>query len=149
MVAPRRRCLAIARGGKQCGSPPPKGRDYCIYHDPDRREEAAANRKRGGYGRAAGARAAKLAKYGVRTMADLEAELMLATCEVKYGTDPADPSSVKLDVAVGRAMAAMIGVLRHVAVATEYERQLTELRELIATLIAEKDRDGADDLQTA
>jgi hypothetical protein len=149
MVEQRRRCRAITRGGKQCAITPPRDRDFCLHHDPARREEARATRRRGGYNRAARARSAKLAKYGVQTMADLEEIGMLAVCEMRYGLDPEDPDGAKLDVAVARGMAAMISVLRHVAVATEYERQIAELREMLAALIAEKDRDGADDLQTA
>lgn len=148
MVVPRRRCLAITAGGKQCAIWPPTGRDYCIHHDPERTREAADIRRRGGYNRAANRRARKLTKYGVRTMADLEAELMLATCEVKYGEDPDDPNSKRLDIAVARCMGSLVAVLRHVAVATEYERQIAELREMLAELIAEKHAD-ADDVQTA
>ena len=144
----KRRCSAITSGGKQCSVIPPAGRDYCIHHDPERRDEAQAARKRGGTNRAGRQRAAKLAKYGVRTMADLEQVLMLAVCEMRYGLDPDDPESEKLDINVARNMASVVSVLRHVAVATEYERQIAELRELLAALIAEKDRD-AHDVQTA
>lgn len=149
MVEQRRRCLAITSGGKPCAIVPPAGRAYCLHHDPDRHQEAREARRRGGYNRASRRRAAKLLKYGVRTLADLEEELMLSACEVKYGSNPDDPDSPRLDVAVARAQGALIGVLRHVALATEYERIINELREQVAALIAEKDRAGADDLQTA
>lgn len=145
----KRRCLAITKGGRQCAIAPPAGRDYCLQHDPERRAEARETSRRGGRNKAGRQRAAKLAKYGVRTLADLEQMGMLAVCELRYGIDPDDPDSEKLDVAVVRGMAGMISVLRHVAVATEYERQIAELRELLAKLIADKDGPGADDLQTA
>lgn len=145
----RRRCAAITSGGKPCPIAPPTGRAYCVHHDPERVEESRAARQRGGLGKARTARSRKLATFGIQTLADLEQELMLAVCQVRYGIDPKDPKSPKLDIQIARVMASMVGVLRHVAVATEYERQINELREMIASLMADKDRDGADDLQTA
>jgi hypothetical protein len=146
MVEQRRRCSAITSGGKQCAIAPPAGRDFCLHHDPERTQEAAEARRRGGVSKSRTRRARKLATYGVRTMADLEEELMLAICEVRYGEDPKVPDSPRLDPVIARTMASMIGVLRHVAIATEYERQINELREMIAKLMSERD---ADHLQTA
>jgi hypothetical protein len=42
------RCVHIKEDGHQCGSHPPKGKSFCLFHDPDRAEEAMAARAKGG-----------------------------------------------------------------------------------------------------
>lgn len=47
MVATRR-CASTPEDGRACGAPPLKGGDRCVWHAPDRSDEAAEARKLGG-----------------------------------------------------------------------------------------------------
>ena len=42
-------CKHIKDNGDRCGAYPSGGSEYCIWHDPDRKEQAARMRRRGGY----------------------------------------------------------------------------------------------------
>jgi hypothetical protein len=44
----RRRCKGFNEEGEPCGSPPPLDADYCLWHDPERKQEAAEARRIGG-----------------------------------------------------------------------------------------------------
>ena len=42
------RCAGRQRDGRQCGAPPIRGEPYCLWHSPEREEEAAEARRLGG-----------------------------------------------------------------------------------------------------
>ena len=42
------RCAGRQRDGRQCGAPPIKGEPYCLWHSPEREDEAAEARRLGG-----------------------------------------------------------------------------------------------------
>lgn len=42
-------CAFIKENGKRCGAYPPTGAKYCLWHDPDRVEEARKARMKGAY----------------------------------------------------------------------------------------------------
>jgi hypothetical protein len=44
----RQRCCHTTMDGTQCKAHPPKGRDYCFFHDPERAEERKAASRSGG-----------------------------------------------------------------------------------------------------
>lgn len=43
-----RQCKGTSKKGKPCGAPPLTGGDWCIHHDPEKRDQAQAMRSRGG-----------------------------------------------------------------------------------------------------
>lgn len=135
-----RRCPAITRGGKPCKTVPEKDHVYCIWHDPERQQEAAQKRALGGYNSARDARARKLLAKGIESLGDLQDVLTVALLEVYAG---------KLDPRIANAMATLSGRIRDLTLSGEYETQITEIREAIASLVTDKDHAGADDLQTA
>ena len=44
-------CTATTTNGKACGAPALQGRPFCYAHDPERAQERADARRRGGYNR--------------------------------------------------------------------------------------------------
>ena len=42
------RCAGRQRDGRQCGAPPIRGEPFCLWHSPEREEEAAEARRLGG-----------------------------------------------------------------------------------------------------
>jgi hypothetical protein len=48
MTALRRYCEGTTAGGGRCAAAPSRGRPYCLFHDPERVDEAADARRLGG-----------------------------------------------------------------------------------------------------
>ena len=48
MVTPRRGCKGAKGNGQPCGTPPLRGKQFCVWHSPDHAEEAAEARRLGG-----------------------------------------------------------------------------------------------------
>jgi hypothetical protein len=134
----QRRCAGITKGGAACGFPPSPGRAWCLNHDPDRRDELAESRRRGGYNRKATARARKLLAAGTTSMHDVHQDLMLAFVRVREG---------EVELATAQAMAGLARALKDTAVSADYEQQIREIREELARIVAE--RADADHAQTA
>lgn len=42
-------CAFVRENGTRCGAYPPAGNEYCLWHDPERAEEAEKARRKGGY----------------------------------------------------------------------------------------------------
>lgn len=137
MVGATRRCSGITKGGKQCPVTPPEGRTFCVFHDPERQAEASEARRRGGYNRKAVTRARKLLAAGVKTMADVQEELLFAFVGVRDGD---------LDPRTALALASLARALKDVVVSADYETQIRELREEFSRVVSEQ---HADDAQTA
>lgn len=115
----RRRCLGITPGGAPCGALPLHGGDYCLFHDPQAQQRAAAVRYRGGKGTARRERARKLREAGVETLADLDRLLMAALVDVHAG---------RLDVEIYRAMCTGARVIRDLHVGVELEERVGEIQ---------------------
>jgi hypothetical protein len=48
MLSPRRGCAAVKESGEPCGTPPITDSEFCLWHDPDRHQDAAEARRLGG-----------------------------------------------------------------------------------------------------
>ena len=42
------KCAGRQRDGRQCGAPPMRGEDFCLFHSPEHAEDAAEARRLGG-----------------------------------------------------------------------------------------------------
>jgi hypothetical protein len=125
MVEQRRRCSAITSGGKPCPIAPPAGRSYCLNHDPERTEEAAAARKRGGIGKARDVRIRKLAQKSLQTMGDVRDVILLAILEARDGT---------ISPKVAQAMSSLAKTADALTITESLERQIADQNRRIAQL---------------
>jgi hypothetical protein len=87
-------CRHQTKDGKQCNATLQKGKDYCFFHDPDRKEERTAARRQGGITRTRrGPLSLELAAMPLKQSADvgqflgrLVTQICLGNVEVRQGT---------------------------------------------------------------
>lgn len=129
---PARRCIARRTDGKPCRAAAAAGRDYCLWHDPERGDEQARARYKGGKAKAG---------RDLSPSDDADNRITLAT--------PADALAIlergmndlfKLENSVSRARAVFAGVA---AFAKLYETSVQEARlnaveEWIKQVVSEK-----------
>lgn len=123
MVDAPRRCPAITKGGEQCRITPPAGFTYCVWHDPERQQEAAEKRRQGGYNSSREARAKRLLDAGLDSLGDygkLMGDTILKTL------------NKKLDPNVLSAVSTAVRVVKDLSIMTEYGEEIVSLREEVA-----------------
>lgn len=118
-------CQGKNKDGKPCSAQCLPGESWCHWHMPGRDAIRLESRQRGGYNRSREARAKKLLNRGLDQIGDIDDELRLAFIDVRTG---------KLDPKIAIAMASLARVIKDVAVAAQYEKQLEDLRATVAQL---------------
>lgn len=78
-------CSATTREGRPCSAPVLPGGQFCIFHDPTRRERVAQGRRAGGAGKSNAARAAKRIPADIQ---DVLTDLYETLAELRAGTIP-------------------------------------------------------------
>lgn len=116
----RGRCQGRTRSGAPCRMPPAAGASLCFTHDPERAQERAAARKRGGYNRRTAPGELASADVEIRSAADVQRVLVAVLKD-----------AAKLENSVQRAKA--LGSLLLVALRTlevgELEQRLAALEQ--------------------
>lgn len=117
MVVGERGCQGTNRDGSPCSAAAVTGRDYCVWHDPERQQDRDSYRRRGGQNRSREARAKKLLTKGLQDLGDVRDVLLMALLKVESGD---------LDPKVANAMANLAGKIRDLTVGVELEEQIAE-----------------------
>ncbi len=87
-----KRCAASRKDGQPCGAPVLDGRDRCFAHDPTRRTEREAARRKGGENSATAARAERLVPSHMKPVLGA---VLAALRDVRAGTlTPAQGSAI-------------------------------------------------------
>lgn len=124
------RCGSTNQAGEPCSAQPLPGRDWCIWHDPDRAADRDEARRRGGRNSSREARARKLLAKGLEDLGDLQDLLMLCILDVLAG---------RLEPKQAHAVANLAGRIKDLAIGVELEAQVAEQTRQIVAL---RDRVG-------
>jgi hypothetical protein len=123
MVDTPRRCPAITKGGEPCRITPAAGFTYCVWHDPQRQQEAAEKRRLGGYNHSRDARAKRLLASGLDSLGDYGS--LMGDCILKT-------LNGKLDPGILSAVSTAVRVVKDLSIMTEYGEEIVSLREEVA-----------------
>lgn len=129
---PARRCIARRTDGKPCRAAAAAGRDYCLWHDPERGDEQARARHKGGKAKAG---------RDLSPSADAANPITLAT--------PADALAIlsktindlyrlENSVARGRAVIAGVAAFAKLYETSVQEARLNAVEEWIKQVVSEK-----------
>lgn len=122
------KCPSITKSGKQCRGHVPKGRTYCISHDPAWREELREAARRGGEGKATPRRLAKQWAELGRAMGDDDLSDILKSCMFAVKEGDMSPS-----------VASAIATLARTAVAVTQDVELMKRIEALEDRVKTKD----------
>ncbi len=119
MATPIRRCAGSKPDGSACGSAPSLESSFCLFHDPDRTEEAAEARRVGGQRRRRERIVAGAYDFaGLGTVVDIRRLLEVAVM---------DTLGLENSVARNRTLAYLAQVAAGLLQAGELERRLNSL----------------------
>jgi hypothetical protein len=104
-----RQCPGTNASGDPCGNPPRTGREFCVWHDPDRVGEANRLRTRGGYQRKTKGIRVVMQEDIPAVGSQEECEDALAWLFAQVGTGKLDPTTAQSMTSVVRALHGAIG----------------------------------------
>jgi hypothetical protein len=102
-------CPGVNASGDPCGNPPRTGREWCIWHDPERQGEAKRLRARGGNQRKRKDRRVVMPEDLPAVTSQEQCEEALAWLFAQVGTGKLDPTTAKSMTSVVRALHGAIG----------------------------------------
>ncbi len=110
------KCQATNTAGNPCQAEPRKGRNWCVWHDPELAERRKEWSLRGGHGKSNAVRAKK--RLQRMELQDVDAALCTALVDVLAGD---------LEPGLATAAATLARAIHAVRTATEHEQRIAEL----------------------
>lgn len=104
-----RQCPGINASGDPCGNPPRTGREFCVWHDPDRVGEANRLRARGGHQRKTPGPRVVMADELPSLGSQEECEQALEWLFGRVGTGKLDPTTASAMTTTVRTLHGAIG----------------------------------------
>lgn len=124
-----RQCPSLNRTGEPCTAQVADGKTFCVWHDPERREEAKLIRQSGGRNSSREARAKRLLRAGMESLGDVNDVMKIAMLDVQRG---------KLDPKIANAMANLAGKIKELSITTEYGEEIVAQRDELARMRQER-----------